>query len=262
MTLVETGMDAVENHIGELALRRMRAGELSPEKSAGADRHLAACAACRSKLRVLVEEERAFQRDIPFERFAGGVDRARRVPRPSPRRAWMLGVSGVVAAAAIAVFMVRVSPSQRNRIKGAPVEATLRIAAADPSVQRSAPAGSHEVLVPGDRVRLGYRTDDTRFLAAVSVDDGGEVTPLYPESGAALAVSPTQAIEFLPDSIEFTGTGNERVFLYLARAPFDLAQAVQAVKSAHAQARGDLATLQSPAFAPGQQVFSWLLKKP
>jgi hypothetical protein len=253
------------SHVAELALRCYRAGEFAPDACAEVDRHLAGCPTCRAKLRVLVEEQRSFEREIPFERFAGGVERAQRVPRQRPRRAWVLSISGVVAAAALALFAVRVSSpghNQRNGIKGSSVEATARIASATASTQRIAPPGSQEVLEPGDRVRLGYKTVDERYLAAISVDDHGEVTPLYPESGSALAVSSTPETVYLPDSLEFTGAGRERVFLFLARTPFDLEAAKQAVKSAHQAGKGDLSALPNPAFAGGQDVFSWLFRKP
>jgi hypothetical protein len=264
MTLVENHENP-SSHVAELALRRYRAGEFAAEACADVDRHLASCPVCRTKLRVLVEEQRAFEREIPFERFAGGVERAQRVPRQRPRRAWIFGLSGVVAAAAVAMFLVRVSPpgpNQHNRIKGSSVEATARIASPHASAQRTAPPGSQEVLEPGDRVRLGYKTVDTRYLAAISVDDRGEVTPLYPEAGPALSVSTTRETVYLPDSLEFTGTGRERVFLFLARTPFDLEAAKQAVRAAHQSAKGDLSVLPNPAFAGGQDVFSWLFRKP
>jgi hypothetical protein len=262
MTLVENH-EPTSSHVAELALRCYRAGEFAAEACAEVDRHLASCAACRAKMRVLVEEQRSFEREIPFERFAGGVERAQRVPRQRPRRAWAVSISGVVAAAALALFALRVSsPGHSNRIKGSSVEATARIASANASAQRTAPPGSQEVLEPGDRVRLGYKTVDARYLAAISVDDSGEVTPLYPESGPALAVSVALETAYLPDSLEFTGAGRERVFLFLARTPFDLEAAKQAVKSAHQAAKGDLSALPNPAFAGGQDVFSWLFRKP
>jgi hypothetical protein len=262
MTLVENH-EPTSSHVAELALRCYRAGEFAAEACADVDRHLASCAACRAKMRVLVEEQRSFEREIPFERFAGGVERAQRVPRQRPRRAWAVSISGVVAAAALALFALRVSsPGHSNRIKGSSVEATARIASANASAQRTAPPGSQEVLEPGDRVRLGYKTVDARYLAAISVDDSGEVTPLYPESGPALAVSVALETAYLPDSLEFTGAGRERVFLFLARTPFDLEAAKQAVKSAHQAAKGDLSALPNPAFAGGQDVFSWLFRKP
>jgi len=261
MTLVETE-PSQRGHMAELFLRRYRAGEFSADACAETDRHLASCAPCRSKLRVLAEEQRAFESEIPFERFAGGVERAQRVPRPRPRRLWFAGFAGTLAVAAVAVFLVRTTPTTTNRTKGASVEATVRIASGNAASQRALPPGSQDLLAPGDRVRLGYRTGDARYLAAVSVDEQGEVTLLYPEKGPALSVAATGQTVFLPDSLEFTGTGRERVFLFLARTPFDSAAAIAAVKSAHASSKGDLATIQNPTFAGGQQVFSWLFRKP
>jgi hypothetical protein len=262
MTVVEDRQGPSSNHMGELTLRRYRAAELGGPTCAEVDQHLAGCPVCRSKLRVLVEEERAFQREISFERFAGGVERAQRVPRQHPRRALAWSISGIVAAAAMALFLVQVSSSTRNRSKGAGVEATARIASTNASAQRVAPPGSHEVLEPGDRVRLGYKTADARYLAAVSIDDGGAITPLYPEDGSALPVSPTQETVYLPDSLEFTGAGKERVFLFMARKPFAVDAAKEAVRAAHQVVKGDLELLPNPAFAGGQDVFSWLFRKP
>jgi hypothetical protein len=262
MTLVEPSAPQA-GHLAEIALRRYRAGEFSAEASAETDRHLAACAPCRAKLRVLVEEQRAFERDIPFERFAGGVERARRVPRQRPRRIWFAGLGGALAAAAAVVaFMVTTPSPGPNRTKGASIEATVRIASAVASAQRSVAPGAQEDLARGDRIRLGYKTAEPRYLAAVSVDERGEVTPLYPESGPALAVAATTETVYLPDSLEFTGQGRERVFLFLAGQPFDSTAAKQAVKAAHERARGDLGTLPSPVISDGQEVFSWLFRKP
>jgi hypothetical protein len=262
MTVVEDRQEPSSHHLGELTLRRYRAAELVAPTCTEVDQHLAGCPVCRSKLRVLVEEERTFQREISFERFAGGVERAQRVPRQHPRRALAWSLSGVIAAAAMALFLVQVSSSTRNRSKGASVEATVRIASTSTPGQRVAPPGSHEVLEPGDRVRLGYKTADARYLAAVSIDDGGDVTPLYPEAGDALSVSPTQETVYLPDSLEFTGSGKERVFLFLARKPFAVEAAKEAVRAAHQIVKGNLESLPNPAFAGGQDVFSWLFRKP
>lgn len=264
MTLVETTQDSPCQHVGELALRRYRIGEFSSDKCTELEEHLAACATCRGKLRVLVEEQRAFEREMSFERFAGGVERARRVPRQYPRRGWVLGMAGLAAAAAVALFFVRApsGPRRLNGIKSTEVETTARVAPGNGAAQRVAPPGSQEILEPGDRVRLGYRTVDARFLAALSMDDQGVVTPLYPEAGSALSVAATAEFEFLPDSLEFTGTGRERVFVYLARSSFDVATAKQALSASYQAAKGDLLTLPNPAFSGGQDVFSWLFKKP
>jgi hypothetical protein len=264
MTLLETDSTSPRDpkHLGELTLRRLLAGEFSVERAAQIDEHVSSCSLCRTKLRGITEERRSFQREIPFERFAGGVERARRVPRPKPPSMWSVGFAGVLAAAAIAVFFVRVPGHSRNAIKGASVEATARIASVAGSAQRIAPPGSHEILEKGDRVRLGYRTVDPRFLAALSVDEHGEVTSLYPEAGTALSVAATEETVYLPDSIEFTGDGREKVFLFLARNSFDLQAARQAVSDGFQAGKGNLAAIPNPAFTGGQDVFSWSFKKP
>jgi hypothetical protein len=264
MTLLEANptVPREPNHLGELALRRFSIGEFPPERRAEVDRHISSCPACRNKLRTITDEQREFEREIPFERFAGGVERARRVPRSRPRSLWSFGVAGVLAAAAVAVFFVAVPNHSRNTIKGTAVDATVRIASASASVQRIAPPGSHEILEVGDRIRLGYKTDEARYLAAVSIDEQGEITPLYPEAGPALSVAATQETVYLPDSFELTGKGREKIFMFLARNPFDLQSAKQAVTEGFRASRGDLDTLPNPAFTGGQQVFSWSFKKP
>jgi hypothetical protein len=277
MTLVnsEAGFPAL--HVGELRLRRFRAGEFSDEAHEEIARHTAECGSCRAKLRLLQEEQRQFERDIPFERFAGGVERACRVPRPSPKRRWVMGGAlGLVAAAAVVVLLVR--PSERvggwgahavgdragsNRIKGG-LSAVVRIAAASGGAQRSLPPAGSTTLQPGERIRLGYSTAVPGYLVAVSVDDAGEVSALYPEGGGSLPVQPTQHLTFLPDSLELTGSGRERVFLFLADQPLDGAAAKKSVRDAHAQAKGDLGALPLPSFDGRSDVrpFSWLFFKP
>lgn len=262
MTLLEDDATVPRDpvHLGELALRRFSVGEFSAERCAEVDRHLASCPACRNKLRIITDEQRDFRREIPFERFAGGVERARRVPRTRPRSLWGFGLGGFLAAAAVAVFFIGAPSRPRNAIKGTIVDATVRVASA--ATQRVAPPGSHEILEVGDRIRLGYRTAEARYLAALSVDEQGEITPLYPESGPALAVGSTQETVYLPDSFELTGKGCERIYMFLARKPFDLQSARQAVTEGYRASKGNLDALPNPAFTGGQQVFSWSFKKP
>jgi len=276
MTLMneETGSSTL--HVGDLRLRRFRAGEFSGEVHEEIARHTAECGSCRAQLRLLQEEQRQFERDIPFERFAGGVERACRVPRPRPKRRWAMGGAfGLVAAAAVVVLLWR--PSGRvgdfgsrdvrhagfNQTKGG-LSAVARIASASGAPQRSLlPAGS-ATLQPGERIRLGYNTPTPGYLVAVSVDDAGEISALYPEGGGSLAVAATPRVTFLPDSLELTGLGRERVFLFLANQPLDAAAAKKSVRDAHARAKGDLVALPTPAFEGRSDVrpFSWLFYKP
>jgi hypothetical protein len=257
---------SAEAHLGELRLRRFRLGELDSPQSSEVLRHTTSCAQCRARLKSLDDEQRAFESEVSFERFAGGVERARRVPRQRPRRL-LVGASLALAAAAAAVLVLRLVPFDdgRNRIKGAEMDATLRVAAADGGNQRSLLPGGRERLQPGDRLRLGFRNDAARYLLAVSVDDDGQVTPLYPERpGGALSVPPHTELTYLPDSLELTGSGRERVFLILLERPATVDDVMVAARVAHARARGDLQALAAlPLDGRGKvQQFTWLLTKP
>ena len=97
-------------------------------------------------------------------------------------------------------------------------------------------------LGSGERLRLGYRVLAPGHLVALTVDDTGQVTPLYPERGASLPVAPQGAdLTYLPDSVELTGAGRERVYLFVAERPFSVDDAAAATRAAFERSgRGDL----------------------
>lgn len=257
-------------HIGELRLRRLRAGELTDSEAAELHRHLEACTTCRERQEELAIEERAFATAIPLPRFAGGVERAARVPRTMPRSRRRLltgGAVGMAAAAGLLLFlraapMPDSDPWPSNRTKGADISASIRLAGPD-GVQRSLDPGGATALRPGERLRIGYTAVAPGHLVAVSVDDAGVVTTLYPDGdrapGAPAASSRTMS--YLPGSFELTGAGRERVFLFSARRALSLAEAAAAVKRAHSTA-GDLASMPSPQLAAEVVTFTWLFEKP
>jgi hypothetical protein len=270
-----------EAHWGELALRRFRAGEFAPAEADAIGAHTARCVRCRARLTAIDDEQRGFERAIPFERFAGGVERAARVPGPQRgrsrlRSAWLVPALSLAAAAAF-MLVVRTRPhdeaAEFNHRKGGAVDAQLRIAAADGQAQRALVAGGTEKLRPGDRLRIGYETDRPRHLVALSIDDQNVVTALYPDSGTSLAgasvrVEITSGTVYLPDSIELTGAGHERIFLLIADGPFSVESAVTAVRASRTAAgAGKLGAMTNEttiraldALAP--RAFTWLLEKP
>ncbi len=225
MTLVteETG----GTHVADMRLRRFRIGELDGAEKDEVARHTADCGPCRARLKTIEDEQRLFERDISFERFAGGVERARRVPRATPRRVWTFGVVALAAAAGL-VLVVR-PQEQRNNLKGDGLQAQITIAASD-GTQRTIEAGTSETLQAGERIRIGYRTASPRFLVALSVDEAGQVTPIYPERGSALRVD-AREVTFLPDSLQFTGRGRERLYLLLSSDPLTVEEVAQAARS-------------------------------
>jgi hypothetical protein len=259
------------DHLGELRLRQLDIGELAPDQAERARQHLAGCESCRARLEALAVEQRAFAQNIPFARFAGGVERAARVPRTDrrSRRAVMVGGGLALAAAAGMLLVAGGAPSggrlpagdPRNRIKGAaPITATVRIGAA--SGQRSAVPGSTTALAAGERLRVGYALPDAAHLMVVSIDDAGEATKISTDWEAARVVHPAREVSYLPGSIELTGAGKERLYLFVSEFPLDPDSAADAARAAHAAARGDLTRAGLPTLPPRVRAFTWLFEKP
>jgi|SRR5579863_7792629 len=244
-----------EGHIGELELRRRRAGEMLGAEGPVIEAHASTCAECKARIRALDDEQRRFEAAISFDRFAAGVERAARGPRALPRRAairsWMV-VPTLAMAAAIAVIMTfhgpfqgrgaRIHPPGYDGIKGG---AGMLVRVAGASGQRTARVDAAEPLSAGERLRIGYQTGGHRYLLSLSIDEHGEVTPLYPEQGASLTVPAgvSTATHFLPDSLELTGAGLERIIVVLSDQPVDMALARQAARVAYDRAGGDLGRL-------------------
>src|SRR6476469_2119948 len=97
--------------IGELTLRRRRAGELLGPDGPAIEAHATSCADCRARIRALDDEQRRFEQEISFARFAAGVERAARGARAPRRllraRVWIPSLAGMAAAAAMLVIVAR-----------------------------------------------------------------------------------------------------------------------------------------------------------
>jgi hypothetical protein len=239
-------------HPRQLELRRRRAGELAGTAALAIDEHVASCPECRARLRAVEDEQRRFEANISFDRFAAGVERASRAPAHARRpanRAWIY--SAVAMAAGVAIVMVVRAPSDSripfgissidsiNRIKGG---AGMTVRVAGPSGQRTAVVDAPEPLTAGERLRIGYQSGGHKYLLSLSIDEHGEVTALYPEQGASLPVpeGAPSVTRYLPDSLELTGAGLERIFVVLSDAPVDLDSARRAARAAYDRAGGDL----------------------
>jgi hypothetical protein len=263
-----TGEQTRGSHIGELALRRLRAGEtLSTESGAGgADHHLAACADCRAHGKALDDEQRRFEHEISFDRFAAGVERASRsleAPRAAAvgtrgARSLRFMIPTLGLAAGIALLVTFVGPQGErhgtNNLKGGGAGITVRVAAGDTGPQRTAAVDAPEALAPGERVRIGYHTGPHRYLLSLSIDDRGQVTPLYPEAGHSVAVGRGvgAAPRYLPDSVEFTDAGTERLYVILTDAPLDVDAVRRAARASFEEAKGDILRM-PPLALPGEQ---------
>jgi hypothetical protein len=274
-----TGQAIQENHVAELALRRFRAGEAfppgaqvdggaagpeaGPGAAAGAGAHLGTCADCRARLKGLDDEQRRFEQEISFDRFAAGVERARRsleAPRaraPLRARSLRFMIPTLSLAAGVALFVTITGQmtgehGAHNNTKGG-AGITVRVAAGD-GPQRTAAVDAPEALAPGERVRIGYHTGPHRYLLSLSIDERGQVTPLYPEAGRSVPVGKAVGAgpRYLPDSVEFTDAGTERLFVILSDEPIDVDAARRAARASFERAKGDI--LHMPALElPGEQ---------
>ena len=251
-------MNLANGHIAELTLRRRRAGEALGADAPAIEEHATTCADCRARIRALDDEQRRFEDEISFDRFSAGVERAARSARPARRwpnvtRAWM---APVLAAAAGLIVMVTVSPKSPSpgpttRSKGG---SGIIVRVAGTNGQRTADVGAIEALARGERLRIGYQPGRHHYLLSLSIDDRGEVTPLYPERGPSLTVpdGSSSATRFLPDSLELTGKGTERIIVVLSDQPIDVEVARRAARAAYQKAGGSLARMPNLEL-PGEQ---------
>jgi|SRR6187551_529347 len=241
-------MNLANGHIAELTLRRRRAGEALGADAPAIEEHATSCADCRARIRALDDEQRRFEDDISFDRFSAGVERAARSARPARRavraRVWMSSMAGMAAAAAALLVFVTApdKPGPTTRSKGGS-GIIVRVAGTDG--QRTADVDATEALARGERLRIGYQSGGHKYLLSLSIDDRGEVTPLYPERGPSLQVpdGSQTATRFLPDSLELTGKGTERIVVVLSDDPIDAEVARRAARAAFQRAGGDVTRL-------------------
>lgn len=257
----------LSEHPSEWTLRRLHVGELPTDEATRTRTHVAECERCGAVLRQAEETQRQFEAEMPFERFEAGVERAAERARKrqlfgSPSRARWVGPLVAVAATVLVVVAVRpllaTDPGSGVRIKGGAV-AELRIGGAD-GAQRVGNPESPEPLAPGERVRLGYTPDTRGYVLALSVDATGEVTPLYPETGESLPVEAGTGMHWLPDSLEFTGAGAERVVVVLSDAPIKVEEARAAARQAFEEGGRDVTKM--PALSVAGDQTHWILLKP
>ena len=232
-------------HPGELKLRRFLAHEqLDPSTT----EHLGSCAECATRLSKLKEEQRAFEAEVPFDRFTAGVERAARQQK-TPKARSVVGIVIAIAACLIAFFagkQVFQDEGGGNHLKGG---ASVAFVVAGPGGQR--PAAELEQLASGERVRIGV--SGHRHVLALSIDDAGEVSMVYSET------LPGDAQTWLPESLEFTGAGREHVVVLLSDAPLKTEDLSLQLQAEWKLASGDLTKL-GPLEVNGVQVHRTFLK--
>jgi hypothetical protein len=199
------------------------------------------------------------------------VERAARTPRKTPSR--LLASADLRFALALAASLVALVGVQRlsgeaertTRLKGggdaALAGVEVVVASASTGVQRRASEdpSTPEALAPGERVRLGLKAGPWAYAVVVSVDESGAVTPIYDQAGKSLPLAKAKDTQFLPDSLEFTGRGLERIIVVLSDSPLTLDEVTAAARSRYEASHGDLTHL-APLDLKGEQFHRTFLK--
>lgn len=251
-----------EQHLGALNLRRIHAGEWSGAEAARATAHVAGCPECERRLALLAQEQKEFEAQVSFERFSAGVERATRVPRPAGgargrSRTAVLSLGAAAAALALVAGGQTLFQGSRhagehgattvagaNRTKGATAGPRIEVHIAPPlpreNPQRIAPVDGVERLARGERLRVGVESGRRHFCLVISIDDAGQVTPLFPEDGTSSSVQAQGGLQYLPGAFELTGAGHERLVVILTDRPVEAATLGASAGAALAAAAGDL----------------------
>ena len=196
-------------------VRRLLAGELSPEERARVSAHLLGCERCRAEGRELAAEREALVSALPFEQFASGV--AERLARTQPARPRFWRWAPLLAAASVLIVAVplalreRTSEEQYDGIKGSgPVQLYVKDARGVHAWQPG--EGIPESADVHAELRAGPHD---RFAAALLVE-GGQAHALY--SGLAHTEGGK------PRVVSFGWTGNHDAQLYvsLSREPIEV----------------------------------------
>ncbi|HEY4183889.1 MAG TPA: hypothetical protein VGP07_02425 [Polyangia bacterium] len=249
-------------HAGEMTLRRFLADELEGNEKDAVKLHTTACVECARRLETLRAEQQSFEQQISLDRFSAGVERAARA-KDAPKHWWLrpsstfsfVGMFGLGAVAATIALFVTARPlfdeirtrsaanlaREMNHVKGdARPAVAIRIAPPDDGPQRNASVAAPERLAMGERLRIGVNPGGRHYLFAISIDDKGVVTGLYPEVGVSVALPPASTLQYLPDSVELTGAGLERMIVVLTDEPMELDIMARSAKESFEKAKGDL----------------------
>jgi hypothetical protein len=244
-----------------MTLRRLHAGEAVGDEVA---QHAQVCDTCTATLASFVAEQQQFEQEISFDRFAAGVERAaRQTSKPVVRRQWPQVVlalaAGLTLIVGAQVVLSQVEPAgTTNRVKGG-AAISVKVAGSGPQRTASENAAVPEALAAGERVRIGIAPDAWQYALVASIDDEGEITPIYVDNGRSLAIGATKDIVWLPESLEFTGKGLEHVIIILSASPLTLDQVAAPLQLSYQDARGDLTKLGSLPL-PGEQFHRTFLK--
>jgi hypothetical protein len=210
----------------DLMLDRLRLGELQgAAEGERATRHVAECTQCQGRLAALAV---VVAPAIDFGPLP--VTAPRRASRSWRRRG--LWLTPLLAAAAVAALIPWGKASVRS--KGGGWQLGVVAQRADGRVSRVSPG---EALLPGDRLRFEVAAPADAFVAVISLDGRGAVTPFVPATGNTTAIG--RGTQLLDGAVRLDDAlGPERIMLLGCPDPMPVADLVAAGRAALARAQG------------------------
>jgi anti-sigma factor RsiW len=205
-------------HISDLGWDRWLAGEVPADERERVQAHAASCARCAARLAELTARRDAFAaRPVPIE-----------LARALRRRVRGLGAIAAIAAAAVAVFVLRSGTEPPERSKGGDVE--LVLAGGRPGALARLASG--DVIGPGEHIQAGYSSRRDGFGAVLALDGAGVAMVYAPSHGEVTVALPAGSDRSFPESTVLDHVvGTERIWVLWCQAPHVLAPLVAQLRS-------------------------------
>lgn len=232
----------------EFSLERLRHGELNGSEAGQAvSHHVAHCASCTTRLAGFAAAPPPFALDAVWRTaLATGQLQGRPPARPTAGFRWPAFVrrlalgSAFTVAAVTAALALRLQPAPpTDLIKGAAWG--LTVIAKTRTARDAVPIASGTRLVAGDRLRFQVATTwPVGYVAIISLDSTGAVSPLVPTEGDTVQVRAGRPT-LLDGAVELDDAkGPERIELVGCPRPMAAAQLVAVASATLARAGGDL----------------------
>jgi hypothetical protein len=222
----------MEHEFDKIELLSYFAGDITGEKRAAMERHIASCGQCRGYLASLESEKAAFLQAHPFDAAAAGLPARQkgRLLHFTRRQVYALAASLILVAGAGSLYLMG-RPGPGYRIKG---ETTLKLFVKnlEGGVEKR---GGREYFT-GEKIQFLYSCGAKNNFSLVSMDTLGAVTVYYPQSGdSSLALERGQDVP-LPNSIALDEyTGRELFMGIFSERPFLVPQIVEKLKASFQQ---------------------------
>jgi anti-sigma factor RsiW len=250
----------MSEHLSDLALDRLHAGELPDERATALRAHLSGCAACEARLS---ERTRGF---AAFPELDAGLVFARVVAKAEAGvedgwltrlRAFFGSLSGALSTSAVALAVVAaVVISQRSSVDedgvhGTRLKGGLALRVHRQRGDHSEAVASGEAFAPGDRLRFEVDAPDSGYVAILGVESSGKLYRAWPLAAAATTVHLAAGRGVLLDGAVSLDDAVGREVLYLVQCHDQAAPAA-------CTSRGPD---QAPRCAPGCSLSPFVLDK-